>query len=406
MAGRCQPVGAQSVSDTPPPLRVLVIASLFPDETRPNFGVFVERQLLEVVKNPDVELTVVAPIGIAPWPLSLHPHYRKFAHIPLKQEWKGIIVHRPRFTQWPGTGGKYAPTNMTKAVLRLLHKTDLTDRFDVVDAQFFYPDGPAAIAVGEALKLPVSIKARGADISYWGKQDATATQVREAGLKAAGLLAVSAAMRNDMATLGMPKDRITVHYTGLDRERFKPINRDQAKAAFNLTGPVISTVGALIPRKGQDIVIRALPSLPGVTYAIAGMGEDRSRLEALTRELNVDDRVRFLGSVPHKEIPTLLAASDAMVLVSESEGLANAWLEALACGASVVMSNVGGAPELAEGTIGAHIVERTPEAVTQSVEAILANPPVADAVAASVNERFSWHKNARELIQHWKKLAG
>lgn len=382
------------------PLRVLVIASLFPDQTRPNFGVFVERQLLEAAKDARAGITVVAPIGIPPWPLSLHPHYRKFSDIPQKEDWKGLTVYRPRFTQVPGTNGRFAPAAMARAVMKQLRAIGGPD-FDVVDAQFFFPDGPAAVRVGEALGLPVSIKARGADINFWGKQAVTAEAVREAGRKATGLLAVSRELKEQMVALGMPEDRVTVHYTGLDSDRFKPMPRQDAKAKLGLHGPVISTVGALISRKGQDIVINALPALPGVTYAIAGNGPDQQRYAELAQKLGVADRVKFMGSVPHDDVPTLLAASDAMVLVSESEGLANAWLEALACGAPVVMSNVGGAPELADGTEGAFIVERTPEAVAASVQAILANPPSPETVAASVHNRFSWHKNARELVDHW-----
>lgn len=405
MDRRRYPIGAQSVTETVRPLRVLVIASLFPDQTRPNFGVFVEKQLLEAAKDARAEIIVVAPVGIAPWPLSLHPHYRKFSKIPLHETWKGLSVYRPRFTQVPGTGGRLAPAAMARAVMKQVNALNRKD-FDVVDAQFFFPDGPAAIRVGEALAIPVSIKSRGADINYWAKQPATAAAVRDAGMKAAGLLAVSQELKREMITLGMPESRIQVHYTGLDRDHFKPRPRAEAKVALGLSGPIISTVGALISRKGQDIVIGALPALPGVTYVLAGTGPDQERYAALAAQLGVADRVKFMGAVPHADIPTLLAASNAMVLVSESEGLANAWLEALACGAPVVMSQVGGAPELAEGTEGAFIVERTPEAVAASVQAILDNPPSPQIVAASVHNRFSWHKNARELITHWMKLAG
>jgi hypothetical protein len=74
----------------------------------------------------------------------------------------------------------------------------------VIDASFFFPDGPAAVALGRRFGVPVSIKARGADVHFWGRQPATAAQVLAAGRAADGLLAVSAAMRDDMIALGMP----------------------------------------------------------------------------------------------------------------------------------------------------------------------------------------------------------
>lgn len=390
----------------PQRLRILSIASLFPDATRPNFGVFVERSLLEAAQQPEVDLTIIAPIGVPIWPLSLHPRYKQFSNVPQAEQWKGVTVYRPRFTVWPGTSGRFAPRSMARAIRHLVKRTMPQAVFDVIDAQFFFPDGPAASIVGKALNAPVSIKARGADISYWSKNPATSAMVREAGQNTAGLIAVSDALKQDMVALGMPGERIILHYTGLDADRFHPRPRDSEKALFDVTGPVISTVGALIPRKGQEIVIRALADLPGVTYLVAGLGADEARLRTLAATLGVADRVRFLGSVPHAKIPSLLAASDAMILVSESEGLANAWLEALACGTPIVISNVGGAGEIAPGSEAVRIVERTPQAVAQAVRELLAAPPSPDITSATVHARFSWEKNARELVAHWRKLAG
>src|SRR3546814_4032874 len=74
---------------------------------------------------------------------------------------------------------------------------------DVIDAEFFYPDGPAAMRVAAALGVPYSIKARGADISHFGHDPASRSQNLSAAAKAAGLLAVSAALRRDMAAIGI-----------------------------------------------------------------------------------------------------------------------------------------------------------------------------------------------------------
>src|SRR5690606_373524 len=89
-----------------PMLRILTIASLFPDETRPVFGVFVERQTLELAKRGDVSIEVIAPVGVPPWPLSRHPRYRDLARLPRHEIWKGLSVHRPRFPVIPGANGR------------------------------------------------------------------------------------------------------------------------------------------------------------------------------------------------------------------------------------------------------------------------------------------------------------
>lgn len=311
------------------PIKILSLCSLFPGSSRPNFGVFVERQMAALTAFSDVDLSIIAARGLPPFPLSLHPHYRALAAEPDFETWKGMEVHRPRFTVLPGSKGRWTVSAMTRAILPLAKKLHAESPFDMVDAQFFFPDGPVAERVARELGLPYSVKARGADIHFWGKQPGTADDVISAGKGAAGILAVSQAMKADMVALGMPADRIAVHYTGIDRTRFRPMDRSAAKAQFGVTGPAIATIGALIERKGQALVIEALARLPGVTLLVAGQGEDRQKLEALAVNLGVGDRVRFLGSVPHDDLPPLLNAVNAMVLPSKSEGLANAWVEAL-----------------------------------------------------------------------------
>jgi hypothetical protein len=88
----------------PMTLRVLALSTLFPDMTRPNFGVFVERQYRELASRDGVEVTMVAPVGIAPWPLSRHRHYAPLAALPREERWRNLSVHRPRFTVIPRLG--------------------------------------------------------------------------------------------------------------------------------------------------------------------------------------------------------------------------------------------------------------------------------------------------------------
>ncbi len=385
-------------------LRVLTIASLFPDESRPVFGVFVERQTIGLGARDDVSLEVIAPIGIPPWPLSRHPRYRDLARLPRHELWKGLSVHRPRFPVIPGANGRASGALMARAILPIARRLHAERPFDVVDAEFFFPDGPAAMRVAQALGLPYSVKARGADIHYWGQQPATADTVRDAGLNAAGLLAVSAAMKRDMAALGMPEDQIRVHHTGVDLDRFAPGNRAMLKAELGVSGPLIACVGALIPRKGQAILIEALASLADVTLMIVGQGPDRAALEAQARTLGIADRVRFAGALPHDEIARVLAAGDVMALPSSSEGLANAWVEALACGTPIVITDTGGAREVVVNDEAGRVVARTPGAIAGAIAALIADPPAAAQVRAAA-ERFTWAANTQALFDHLSGIA-
>ena len=378
------------------PLRILTLSTLFPNAAKPNFGIFVERQTAGLAARDGIDVTVFNPVGVPPWPLSRSAQYGALAKLPLHENWHGLDVHRPRFTLIPKFGGPYNPAMIARAVLPLAKRLHADNSFDLIDAEFFYPDGPAAMRLSDSLGIPFTIKARGADIHFWGSMKGCDTQILEAAQKAAGLLAVSTALKADMAKLGMDVDKIMVHYTGLDQARFTPRDRAAEKAKLGVTGPLILSVGALIPRKNQALLIEALAQLPGVTLMLAGAGESEAKYRTLAAEFKVTDRVRFMGSVAHDALPALFAAADVMALVSESEGLANAWVEALACGTPIIASNVGGAPELIRSPDAGRIVAREVGAIAAAITELIQNPIPPERVAAQV-AHFSWDRNAAVL---------
>ena len=97
------------------------------------------------------------------------------------------------------------------------------------------------------------------------------------------------------------------------------------------------------------------------------------------------------------------AAADVMALVSKSEGLANAWVEALACGTPVVASNVGGAPELVRSPDAGRIVAQDVNAIVEAIDGLLANPVPPERVAAQV-AHFSWDRNAKALESVFQRI--
>lgn len=389
--------------------RALILSTLYPNPVNPRFGTFVARSLEAVAKRGDWRVTVVNPIGLPPLALG---RYRPLAALPEVAEEGGITVHRPRFTLIPRIGARRNAAAIARAVLPLARRLHAEAPFDVIDAQFFFPDGPAAATIAEALGLPLSIKARGSDITLWGAQDFARRQMVEAARTAGGLLAVSRDLAARMAAMGMPHEKIALHYTGLDRDRFRPFDHPQLRRqlseelGFTLPdrAPVLACVGALIERKGQAIAIRALRHLPPETrLVLVGKGEDETHLHALAASEGVADRVLFAGSIDHDLMPLILSAADVMVLPTANEGLANAWVEALACGTPVVTCDVGGARELIAGDVAGRLVARTPEAVAAGIGAVLADPPPRAAVAA-LTEAFSWDANAAALAAHWEGL--
>lgn len=390
--------------------RVLSLSTLYPNSAQPRFGTFVARSLEALQRETEWDVTVINPIGIPPVALG---HYRSRVAAAVDGVEHGVPVHRPTFQLLPGLGGRFNPAAIAREAIPLARRLHRAMPFDLVDAQFFYPDGPAAMRVAKALGLPLSIKARGADIHYWGGKAYARAAIVEAGEAANGLLAVCEALADDMQALGLPREKIAVHYTGLDRDRFRPLDHtrlrpriaEELKLPLAFTEPLLVSVGALIPRKGQELVIRALAGLPEARLLLVGKGPDEAMLRALATELGMAQRVHFLGLLDHDMLPLVLSAADAMVLPSASEGLANAWVEALACGTPLVITDVGGASELVTDPLAGVLVARDAQAVREGVARVLSGSRDRQAVAATV-ERFGWVANARALAAHYERLIG
>ena len=388
---------------------VLSLSTLYPNAVNPRFGTFVARSMEALAARGDWRVSVVNPIGLPPIALG---RYRALSQLDEMAEEQGVTVHRPRFTLIPAVGARRNAHAIAKAALPLIERIHAETPIDLLDAQFFFPDGPAAAWISRQLDVPLSLKARGSDITYWGNFDFAREQMLEAAECASGILAVSQSLAEEMVEIGIPRRQIRVHYTGLDRDRFRPLEHTQLRAQLSKelgfalpdNAPLLSCVGALIERKGQDIAIAALAGIEGARLILVGKGDDEQHLRELASDLGLAERVHFAGSLDHDLLPLVLSASDVMVLPTLNEGLANAWVEALACGTPVVTCDVGGARELITNNTAGRLVERDPESVAAGVNEILNAPPMRHAVAAMA-QKFSWETNGAQLAAHYEGLV-
>lgn len=112
---------------------------------------------------------------------------------------------------------------------------------------------------------------------------------------------------------------------------------------------VVITTSRLVPKNAVDILIKATAeakkSLPSIKCLILGIGKDEEMLKNLSRELQLEREVTFLGNVVHKDMAKYLNISDVFIRASRSEGLGNSFIEAMAAGLPIVGTNVGGIPD-------------------------------------------------------------
>ncbi len=391
----------------PAPIKVLTFTTLYPNSTQQNHGIFVENRLRHLVASGQVDARVIAPV---PWfPLHNHAlrHYAKFARVPREDTRKGIEILHPRYPVIPKIGMTLAPFLLYQAIkgaIRRLIAAGLD--FDLIDAHYFYPDGVAAVLLGRYFKKPVVVTARGTDINLIPRYILPRQMIRWAANNAAGLVTVCEALKRELANLGVEPERIQVLRNGVDLSVFRLVNRESVRSRLGLHGPTILSVGHLIPRKGHDLVIRALTDLVDVSLLVVGEGSERLSLESLAKELGVDDRVRFAGSIEHERMHEIYGAADALVLASDREGWPNVLLESLACGTPVVASRVGGIPEVVQSSAaGLLLANRKPQTIANSVRAILTNPP-ARADTRAYAEGFDWSRTTQGQLDLFSSILG
>jgi teichuronic acid biosynthesis glycosyltransferase TuaC len=361
----------------PPPIRLVTFTTLYPNAAQPTNGVFVENRLRHLLADGRVTSRVVAP---TPWfPRALASHvaaYAAFARVPPAERRFDIPILHPRFPVVPKLGMSVAPLLLYARSLPVLRRLQAEADFDLIDAHYFYPDGVAAILLGKALRKPVVITARGTDINLIPRHWLPRRQIRYAARHAAGIVAVSQALKDALVALGVAPSSVRVLRNGVDLEMFRPLDRLALRAELRLDGPTLLSVGNLIDFKGNDLVIAALAALPHHNLLIAGEGPERATLERLAAQIGVAERVRFLGRIAHDRLAALYSAADALVLASSREGWPNVLLEAMACGTPVVAAKVGGIPEVVRAPeAGLLLAERSVDAIGAAVARLFANLP-------------------------------
>lgn len=185
------------------------------------------------------------------------------------------------------------------------------------------------------------------------------------------------------------RDKSPIIPLGVDPDAFTP-------GELPHRAPDILYAGHLVPAKGVEYLIRALPgvhrAVPGARLILAGDGPDRPRLERIASDLNLSRAIEFLGPVPFTEMPGIFQRCALFCLPTLAEAFGISILQAMACGKPVVASAVGGIPHI--GPMGRLVPPRDPQALSDALTALLTDPPAMDAMGRHnrqlVLERYAW----------------
>ena len=275
-------------------------------------------------------------------------------------------------------------------LVRLLRR----ERIDILHAHGFGSNAWGTV-LGRLARVPVLV----AHEHTWSFEGSAGRRFvdREVIARLADVfLAVSEEDRRKMIELeGIDPSRIRVLANGVPTPAVRSGADVRADLGIDRDAPLIGSVGNLRAQKAYDVLIRAAAELreahPGLRVLIAGDGAERTRLEALIRDLGLEETVTLLGE--RRDVPELVAALDVAVNSSDFEGTPLSVLEYMALGKAIVATRVGGTPALlSDGTHGVLVEPRDPSALASAIGALLRDPDrrrrLGEAAAARQREQF------------------
>jgi phosphatidylinositol alpha-1,6-mannosyltransferase len=303
------------------------------------------------------------------------------------------------------------PASFQRYLLSLLHVKKSCRRYGIqqVHCAKVLPEGLVAWWVRKLTAVPYLLYAHGEEILVSLTSRKLRWLIQRIYNEARAIIANSRHTKSLLESIGVCSEKIHVVYPGVDTTAFRV--RDEVVEAVrrrhSLQGaPVLLTVGRLQRRKGQDMVIQALPriaqKIPNVKYVIVGSGEEQTALVELARRYAVQDKVIFVGKVIDGELAAYFAACDVFIMPNRQigpdiEGFGIVFLEAGAAGKPVIGGRSGGTGEaIIEGETGLRVDGENVEEIANAALSLLVDSIKAHCLGACgrrrVENEFSWER--------------
>jgi len=293
----------------------------------------------------------------------------------------------------------------------------------IVHAHWVVPGGVIGAAAAGARPLVISL--HGSDVFVAERHRLVGTAARSAFRRASWVAACSTDLAERAAALGADAGRLTVVPYGVDTERFGPDEAARSAVRGRLgvpdDAPLVVAVGRLVRKKGFEYLIEAAARLkkdhPALHLVVAGEGDLAAPLRAQAASAGIAGRVHFLGTVPHQDVPALLAAADVAAVPSvhdeagNVDGLPNTVMEILASGTPLVATPIGGIGAVATDRLTARLVpERDAGALAAAIADLLRDPSARAAIGRQAREMMrrehGWARTADAYDAIYQRVGG
>jgi glycosyltransferase involved in cell wall biosynthesis len=381
-------------------MKIAVVTRYFPSSAEPWQGRSAYQTLRIIARQAEVE--VFYPN--AQYPSLLKPRSRVFDK--LDTTWKPADV-KASYYDFPALPLVSRPVNGWLAARTLLpHVRAFAP--DVIFSCFLYPDGYAALKIGQALNVPTVAQSIGSDINNIGDR-ISAMHTRRVLRESSFLVTVSSDLREKAIAMGASRERSRTILNGCDLSVFHVRDRQEARKKLDIapTAQAVVYIGRMDVRKGLRELVEAgaalHPTHPNLQVYLVGAGPDLPVIQNAIEAHSAASYIHALPACAFDDVAVWMAAADLVTLPSYMEGCPNVVLEAQACGRPVVATLVGGIPEIMSDASGRLVPPADAAALAEAIGAVLDKSWNADEISAQRSR--SWNAVAAELFDVFELLA-
>lgn len=387
-------------------MKILVISHLYPDATRSHFGIFIQREVESLLDH--CRLKVIAPRPWIPWKNSK------------KKAMGNGQVEVSYLCYFPLPGALFRPVKGLWLFLflkRLVYRIKKRFDFDIIHAHMVYPTGFCTVLLKRIFKKPVVISIRGADINKLPRYYFLRKMIVYTLNNADAVITVSNSLKQRILDLGIPENKVKVMAKGVDLDKFKPMDKSEARKKLNLPQDkiIVLSVGHLISRKNPLGLVESVCLIPedkrgSFLFVWVGEGQLEKKMREKIKENKLEDMFLLAGRVDPDFMPEWLNTADIFVLISFSEGMPNVLYEAFACGIPAIVSGVDGALEIIKnGENGILVSPHDSRQISEQILSLARGQDLRDNLSRNAriymeDKGLSWDKNAFWITDIYKEI--